>query len=185
MRNPPIFLTAFAMAVVFISGLASASHHQVIEHDLELPKTEIMGTYAGTILCKDGERGFSLNLDIKGFPTLDDVPWGPCRSGSGPCNDRQDARLSKSRKISGFVNLFPTLSNPGTSLEAYRVEGIAEYITKETTKFHLEPGADSWKKGGLEFLKAGLSGTIDDSVIDGDFFDNKCSVIKLYKMETY
>lgn len=165
------------------SPIAKASHHQAIDHNLNLPTIEIKGTFAGTMQCHDNEVGLTLTLQMDGYPTWEDFPGGLCRSGSGPCNDRQEKRLSKMRNVSGMINYFPTLSNSEYSSGAYSVEGVAEHITNDQTKIFLNPGGYSLKRNGIDRHESSLEARFSDGILDGKFYSGICANFRLNKIQ--
>lgn len=171
-----------AVLIALALGLAPATlanHHQS-PPNLELPSSDIEGIYGGTFLCGAGEMGMTLKLDINGWPELDDFPGGICRSGSGPCNDLQNARLAKMRKVSGVINFFPTLGNPSAPKGAFSATGIAEFKTKTLTRLFLY--SENWIDESPEFQTSNLEANIVDGKILGAPTAKGCHVLRLHKI---
>ena len=174
-------LTALWGLAVFAAPFTAADHHREAP-SLELPSTEITGIYGGTFLCSLGEMGMTLSLEFGGFPELKDYPGMPCKSGSGPCNDRVNARLKKMRKVEGVISFFPTVGNPEAPAGAFRISGVAEYTSKVTTRLFLDP--DDWIDKPDNFGSSGIEGTIVDGKIYGKPTAQGCHTLQMYKIRS-
>ena len=140
----------------------------------------IDGTFAGTFLCNTGELGMTLTLKDAGAATPRDLKKTPCRSGAGPCNDREAARLKNARKLTGVVNFFPTVGNPKGAAGAFRVVGALEYVPPAINRISLRP--DVWLQRSSALGATGLTGTMIDDRIHGTPTADGCYALRLHRL---
>lgn len=142
------------------------------------------GTYAGTFLCSLGEMGMTLTLkDVGAAVSAEDIGQGHCKTGSGPCNDKQDQEISTSRKVTGVINFFPTVGNPKAPKGAFEVSGAVNYASKYLTKFSVVPG--KWLDEPEGFGASGMTGTIYNYKISGKPTAPGCHDLTMTKIQTW
>lgn len=149
-----------------------------------LAVAQVEGTYAGTFLCSLGEMGMTLTLKDTGAATsAEDIGQMHCKSGAGPCNDRQDAEIKDSRKVEGVINFFPTVGNPEAPSGAFEVSGSVNYAMKTLIRLRLEPGA--WLDQADNFGSAGMTGTLYRGTLNGKPTERGCHDLMMTKIQTW
>ncbi len=175
----------FALTLAIIGNgtlLAIALPTQADElKPLNVAMTE--GTYAGTFLCSLGEMGMSLTLKDAGPATVEDIHQPLCASATGTCNDRQKIEIDNSRKVSGFINFFPTVGNPEAPAGAFEVSGSVNYTLPEFKRLQLVPG--KWLDKPDGFGASAMTGTIYKNKISGKPTAQGCHELKLTKIQTW
>lgn len=177
-----------AMTALLLGGTATAQkiNSQVSQSAKHTPRPTIImvsGNYGGTFLCAKGEMGMTLSLIEGELATLEDMGRDPCRSGRGPCNDKQNAMLAKTYKLNGVLNFFPTLGNPNAPKGTFKVWGSSYYSGKYMTEITLFPG--EWLDKPTDFGASGLTAHLmSDGVMLGKPSAQGCSELKLTKLHT-
>ena len=183
MKNMKLKSGLFAFGVLAVAGSFGAPALAQSQAELKPLKVAMAeGNYAGTFICSSGEMGMSLSLKDTGPASIDMIGEEPCRSGSGPCNDAQAARLKDMRTMSGVINFFPTAGNPDAPAGAFHVRGTANYGSKYRTRLELSPG--KWIDQPEGFGASGLSGSIVDGKVYGKPTAQGCYTLKMRKIRT-
>ncbi|MGJ8562427.1 MAG: hypothetical protein ACSHXY_02635 [Alphaproteobacteria bacterium] len=179
-------MTAGAMLVAAISSSSASDQTETqaapVLKPLQVAMTD--GTYAGTFLCSLGEMGMTLTLkDVGAAVSAEDIGQGHCKTGAGPCNDKQNQEISRSRKVTGVINFFPTVGNPKAPKGAFEVSGAVNYASKYLTKFSVVPG--KWLDEPEGFGASGMTGTIYNYKISGKPTAPGCHDLTLTKIQTW
>lgn len=145
----------------------------------------VEGEYAGSFLCSKGEMGMSLTL-MESDPTkpltYKDLGEEPCRSGAGPCNDRQNARFAEMHRLKGVLNFYPLLGNPDAPRGAFEVTGIMRPIITGMSRIEMSPGA--WLEKPEGFGASGFEASLRKGVLSGKPTASGCSKLKMTKLRT-
>lgn len=123
---------------------------------------DVEGTYAGTFWCNFGEMGMTLSIKDEGL------------------SEDKDMAEAKFHNVSGVLNFFPTLVNPGQPTGAFKISGWVHASGKFVKEYEFQPG--EWIVQPENFGASPMEGRIVNGTIYGKPTVDGCHKLHMVKL---